>query len=330
MQCYADRNYGIKTAENAPSKKVRDKFSASKHDFGYSQDGNTNFFSDVTVQRAAALSFKNEAVVQCWKTKSLEEDTCPSSAIRSRLTGEEADPKYAVGCKLQELRGVGLSAAQEDGAEDIDEYSTNGELCEFLSDKDRIDMMYYSKLSMLQDRRLAGTVHHMLSRKKLNDFYDQYCAEKKDGSGEENEKRKQRRDAIVRNFANDQDSGSDSRSVLLSMRSNLVLGPDAAKRTDDPAHKKGSATDFDATGGDYSEISDIYKAIDVELSQPESQRGDPDTFFKGILEMMMIAQQKYIDIQLGKGLHPYRLNLDIESLWEEDANHKFRKRPRQE
>lgn len=327
MQCYADRNYGIKTAENAPSKKVRDKFSASKHDFGYSQDGNTNFFSDVTVQRAAAPSFKNEAVVQCWKTKSLEEDTCPSSFVRSGL--KDDDPKYAVGYKLEELRGFGLSAAQEDGAEDIDEYSTNGELCEFLSDKDRADMMYYSKLSMLQDKRLAGTVHHMLSRKKLNDFYDQYCAEVKDDS-DENKKRTQRRDAIMRNFANDQDSGSDPRSVLLSMRSNLVLGPDAAKRTDDPAHMMGSETDFDATGGDYSEISDIYKAIDAELSQPESQRGDPDAFFKGVLEMMITAQQKYIDIQLGKGLHPYRLNLDIESLWEEDANHKFRKKPRQE
>lgn len=174
---------------------------------------------------------------------------------------------------------------------------------------------------------MAGTVHHMLSRDKLNRFYDQYCAEKKDGNSVENEKRKRRRTAIMKKLANEQDNESDPRSVLLSMRSNLVLGPDAAKRTDDPAHKKGSATDFDATGGEYSEISDIYKGIDSELSQQRSQGEDDNHFFGRILGMMITAQQKYIKIQNRKRLDPNRLNLDIESLWEEDANHKFRKKP---
>lgn len=333
MQCYAHRDYGIKTAEKAPSKKVRDKFSTSKHDFGYSRDGNTNFFSDVTVQRAAALSFKDEAVVQCWKTKSLEEDTCPSSMVRTDLVGSGGDPENAVDYKITELRGLGLAAAQEE-AEDIDEYSTNSELAEFLGEKDKADMSYYSKLSALQGKRLAGTIHHMLSRDKLNNFYNMYCAETGSDNSEENEKRRQRRAAIMNNFAKEQDSVADSRSVLLSIRSNLVLGPDAAKRTDDPAHMKRGAskaqTDFDATGGDYSEISGIYQEIDAELSQPLEQRGDPDVFFERILNMMIEAQSQFEDIQCRKGLDPDRLNLDIEDLWVEDANHKFRKKPRQE
>lgn len=331
MQCYADKKCKNEKTENISEKK-RGKFSALGSEFGFSPSRITNFFSNVTVQPAVAPSFKSEAVVQCWKTKSLEEDTCPSSMVRTDLVGSGGDPENAVDYKITELRGLGLAAAQEEGIEDIDEYSTNSELAEFLGEKDKADMSYYSKLSALQGKRLAGTIHHMLSRDKLNNFYDMYCAETGSDNSEENEKRRQRRAAIMNNFAKEQDSAADSRSVLLSIRSNLVLGPDAAKRTDDPAHMKRGAskaqTDFDATGGDYSEISGIYQEIDAELSQPLEQRGDQDVFFERILNMMIEAQSQFEDIQRRKGLDPDRLNLDIEDLWVEDANHKFSKKPR--
>lgn len=111
MQCYAEKKFENDKTENVLKKKSN-RFSSVGSDFGYSRNDNTNFFGDVTVQRAAAFSLNNETVVQCWKTKSLEEETCPSSGIRSGSTGEDADPQYAVGYKLAELRGLGLAAAQ--------------------------------------------------------------------------------------------------------------------------------------------------------------------------------------------------------------------------
>lgn len=239
------------------------------------------------------------AVAQCapkWKSKTLENET--REYLRAQMEGRADFNKREY--------GEGVDFYDE---EEVEAYLSEAELKYY---------RYAKRYDALRQAGLASTIHHMVSRERLSQFYDML---------NENQKR-----LIVDLFGKqdpiggDDSRGGSPREILLSLRSNLVLGPDPANRSDDPAHggdaRQGS---FDQTGGEYAGISNIYRKVDELIAA--QQGGAGSDFVSGVFLLLSQAENCYRQIQRRKGLDPDMLNLDIEHLWGRDADGRWHKNP---
>lgn len=257
-------------------------------------------------------TLSGSAVVQCapkWKSQTLENET--REYLRAQMEGRADFYKREYGA-----RNDG-GDAEECCGEGVDFYDED-EVLTYLSEAELKYYQYAKRYDKLRQAGLASTIHHMVSRERLSQFYDML---------NENQKR-----LIVDLFGKqdpiggDDSRGGSPREILLSLRSNLVLGPDPANRSDDPAHggdaQQGS---FDQTGGEYAGISNIYRKVDELIAA--QQGGAGSDFVSGVFLLLSQAENCYRQIQRRKGLDPDMLNLDIEHLWGRDADGRWHKNP---
>ncbi len=231
---------------------------------------------------APAAAELSQGIVQCndWKSTTLAFES--QEALRERILG------------------FGFNRAM-DNDEDPDEYDDNYDQ---LNPTERELLRYSEGLRDMQTKGLAKSIHHMLSRKKLDEFY-------KTLNDRQKAEIKRRFSHSHRGIYVEQSDDSNSvREILFSLRSNLVLGPDGKDRIDDPAHREGGAeNDFDPTFGEYARVSAIYEQIDNELTAIGNLNDE-------IINQLSEAERLYAEIQTRKGLRPDMLNTDVENLWE--------------
>ncbi len=240
------------------------------------------------------------AVAQCapkWKSQTLENET--DELLCARMIG---------------LADFYKREYMEDGGVD---FYVEKDIFENLNTEEQKYYMYGKRYQALREAGIASAIHHMVSRERLSQFYDML-----------DEKQKQ---SIADKFGKEtplgiKDSkGGSSKEILLSLRSNLVLGPAPANRSDDPAHGAGSSgSGFDPTGGDYAEISNIYRQVDQLIAEQNDMFDH--VFVPQIFSLLTQAEERYKEIQRRKGMDPDMLNLDIENLWEQDKDRKWHKK----
>lgn len=180
---------------------------------------------------AHARPFQAKGVVQRWQSNSL---------ARELNTG-----------RIAGLRGLAMMQAEEAG-EERDDYADDDELAPHLVPADADELGHLTAVQNLERQGLAGTVHHILPRNQIRWLYENIPAEargfltsmfgRREGLG---------------GFHGDNDAAS--REVLLSLRSNLALGPEPGQRRDDP--REGFDPNF-AAPGVMDATSQIYRQID--------------------------------------------------------------------
>lgn len=211
------------------------------------------------------------------------------------------------------LRGQALTEAKnsyDPDDWDFDEYDSDEDLSKFLSPTEAEELMYLSRYRAVQETEYGKAIHHMLPREKLGLFYDALAdAQKK----------------RVKTLFGKRDARgvgeNDGRRILFSLRSNLVLGPDPSKRSDDPGNS------FDATGGIYADVSKIYQEIDSLITTQLSQNvGERDNIIETLITRLQEAEDAYAQIQAQNGRDPSRMNLDVKDLWEKEAQGRYHKK----
>ncbi|MEP0945943.1 MULTISPECIES: DUF4157 domain-containing protein [Cyanophyceae] len=201
-------------------------------------------------------------IIQRWKSETLENE--------ARKQNQQELEK--VNKRIAAIRGQALATMREVEDPKRDGDAAIDELWEYISPAEREEyehLQHVIELERMRKRGIADDIHHILSRTKIESFYQLLETEgqeayKKIFSREETE--------VGDNGLNDQ----KNRNSLFSLRSNLVWGPEGKKRTDDPAHKKKEASPQGKKGesdidpvynedGSLNEISAIYYQVDKKI-----------------------------------------------------------------
>ncbi|MDE1150356.1 MAG: hypothetical protein PW843_27730 [Azospirillaceae bacterium] len=242
----------------------------------------------------AQVPAQRKAVIQRWASPSLE---------------HEQDQERVMG-----LRGHALFYAHEDEA-DVDEYESNEDLANFLPAREKADLQHLSALDQLSRRNMTETIHHILSRDKINSFYNLLSPDQQVFIGD-----LFRRQQGVGGFQGHGDGPNDRRAALLSLRSNLSLGPDGAKRADDPA-RNDFGTDFDpnfTATGELDANSQIYAQVDHLMGQAVGQRQPVDDgVFNQVVNLLLDAEQGLAAAQRNESFWDNRIaTAGVEGNWE--------------
>jgi hypothetical protein len=253
----------------------------------------------VAPPRQRSANAGSQAVAQRWKSASLQDEMSPEArARRSAL-----------------LRGNAMAIARQDtdDAEGTDDFADDDELAPYLDTRDQATLRADQGLTELQNQGLAEELHHVVSRDKLNWFYDHIAPAQKDFI----QGLFRRQDALG-NFRGTSDAHNDGRNALLSLRSNLVPGPEGASRSDDAAHNNAIPTDFDPNfepsdaGGKLDANSLIYEKIHNSIARAKKDGTAPDT--EAIVNHLLDAEQGLAARQGNDSTWENRL--PTEQLWE--------------
>ncbi|WP_414519716.1 eCIS core domain-containing protein [Nostoc sp. PCC 9305] len=238
---------------------------------------------------------RGEKVIQRWQSDSLKQE------INLERTNS--------------LRGKAILEARQRNISDIDEYSDNQELAEYLTLSEREELKNLGKYEALKKKGLTDTVHHILSRDKLNYLYQYLSPYEKDFFSDIF-----KRQSGVGGYSGLSDTSRQY--ALLSLRSNLVLGPKGAKRTDDPNRNSTAKSDFDpnyTSEGQMEQISDIYHNIDTKIEQlkkGEITADQKNDLLNQILNHMLDAELLHAHNQGREGFWNTTIDYDsVEKIW---------------
>ena len=260
--------------------------------------------SSVTQQKENTMIMnRKRGIIQTWKSKSLKNETQDGSYERLR--------RYAL-----------FEADQFGDNSDIDEFSEDVDLKPYLDDNDWKLFSFAKRYEQIKAKGLAGSIHHILSRDKIKKIYHKLKPDEQDFFG----------GLFIRK---NQDDNSPLYS-LLSLRSNLILGPNGANRADDPAHIKGNSNGIQSeldpvyvNKGELSYISTIYKEIDSHidtyLSKEEKNAltGDERQYIiNQIANLLIDAEMLYANYQGKDSFWDTTLLTDVENLWEKTTDFK--------
>ncbi|BAY26508.1 hypothetical protein NIES2100_63240 [Calothrix sp. NIES-2100] len=236
----------------------------------------------------------NSRIIQRWKSQTLEEE--------SDKTGYER------------MIGLAMFYAEEELDSDIDEYSTDEELIAYLNDEEKEQFRYSRKLRELQDAGMADTIHHILSRKKIESLYKRLTPTQQ---------------LFFKEIFSRQTNIGGYRGIsdatttesLLSLRSNLVLEPEGSKRSDDPARIQGNSSDFDPvfeSSGQMTKISLIYQKVDQIISTmlTQSKKELDQEAVNVIINLLLDAEIAYAEAQGQDSFWKTRMDLNIKDVWE--------------
>lgn len=243
---------------------------------------------------------RKKGIIQTWKSDSLKNET-------NRL--------------YERLRGKALYEAEQDGDDsDIDEFSEDADLKPYLDDNDRKLFSFAKRYEQIKAKGLAESIHHILSRDKISLFYHALGPYEQDFLGGL--------------FTRKNQDGNYPLYSLLSLRSNLILGPDGANREDDPAHIEGNSNSIQSeldpvyvNKGELSYISTIYKEIDSHIDTYLSQKqkiapteDEMQYSINQIANLLIDAEMLHANYQGKDSFWDTTLSTDVENIWEKTTD----------
>lgn len=249
---------------------------------------------------------KRNGIIQTWKSESLINET-------NRL--------------YERLRGMALFNAQQYGdIEDLDEYSEDGDLKPYLDDNDLNLFSFAKRYEQLKAKGLTESIHHILSRDKIEKFYRELEPHVQEFLGGL--------------FMHKNQNDNSPLYSLLSLRSNLILGPNGANREDDPAHIKDKSNDIQSeldpvyvNVRELSYISAIYKEIDslidTFLSKKQisiSIQDEVPNIIEQIVNLLLDAEMLHANYQGKDSFWDTTLSTDVENIWEKTVSSKWKRK----
>lgn len=250
---------------------------------------------------------RKKRIIQTWKSESLNNET---NRLYERLRGKALYKK----------------AEQNDNNSEIDEFSEDDDLKSYLDDNDLKLFSFAKRYEQIKAKGLAESIHHILSRDKIKKFY--------------HELEPYEQKFLGGLFTRKNQGDNSPLYSLLSLRSNLILGPNGANRKDDPAHIKGNSNSIQSeldpvyvNVGELSDISTIYKEIssyiDTYLSKKQMitpTRTKMQNIINQIANLLVDAEILHANYQGKDSFWDTTLSTDVEYIWEKTGDSKWKKK----